>query len=179
MDSINKLTIAALLVLTVITTGMLIQNHISVSRLQGAAASPQFDLQKAYREQIARDTVLYAVVVQSIQEKNFKQAEKLLLEIETSHPDNSQSLIYRAKLQYAQGQIANAIHNYRLAVNNTPDYVDKKTPLYIGNIIMDVISSEARSKLLREKELKPGDKSISIALEDIYYLQRRIAGGCE
>jgi hypothetical protein len=43
---------------------------------------------------------------------------------------------------------------------------------------MDIIS-EARSKLLREKKLKPGDKSISIALEDIYYLQRRIAGGCE
>lgn len=178
MDLINKLTIAALVALTVITTSMLIQNHISVSRARGAAANPQLDMEKAYRELIARNTVLYAGVEQSIQEKKYEQAEKQLLEIETSNPDNSQSLIYRAKMQFAQGQIAKAIHNYRLAVNETPDYVDKKTPLFIGNKIMDIIS-EARSMLLREKKLKPGDKSISIALEDIYYLQRRIAGGCE
>ncbi len=48
----------------------------------------------------------------------------------------------------------------------------------MGDMIMDIIS-ETRSKLLREKKLKPGDKSINVALEDIYYLQRRIAGGCE
>ena len=177
-DLINKLSIAALLALTVVTASMLIQNHIAVSRLQGTIASPQVDLQKFYAEKIAKDTVLYASVVQSLKEKKFTQAEEQLVEIEKSNPDNTQSIIYRAKLQYAQGQAAKAIHSYRLAINKTPDYVDKKTPLFIGKIIMEIIT-EARGKLLREKKLKPGDMSIRMALEDIYYLQRRIAGGCE
>lgn len=178
MDLIHKLSITVVLALTIVTTGMLIQNHLTVTRMQGAVADPQVDLQKFYAEKIAKDTVLYATVVQLLQEKKFAQVEEQLLEIEKSHPDNTQSLIYRAKLQYANGQIASAIHNYRLAVNKTPDYVDKKTPLFVGDKIMEVMS-EARSKLLREKKLKPGDMSVRMALEDIYYLQRRIAGGCE
>lgn len=178
MDLINKLTITALLALTVVTASMLVQNHLTVTSMQGTVADTKIDLQKFYAEKIAADTVLYATVIQLLEEKRYVQVEEQLLEIEKSHPDNSKSMIYRAKLQYEQGEVAKAIHNYRLAVKKTPDYVDKKTPLFIGNKIMAVIS-EARGKLLREKKLKPGDMSIRVALEDIYYLQRRIAGGCE
>ncbi len=178
MDLIHKLTITTLLALTVVTAGMLIQNHLTVTRLKVVSVSPQVNLKQAYAQQIAKDAVLYAPVMQLLEEKKFSQAEEQLLEIQISHPDNSQSLIYGAKLQYAQGQSAATIHSYRLAVDKTPDYIDKNTPLFMGDMIMDIIS-ETRSKLLREKKLKPGDKSINVALEDIYYLQRRIAGGCE
>jgi hypothetical protein len=39
--------------------------------------------------------------------------------------------------------------------------------------------TEGREKFAREKALKPEDKEIKMALEDIYYLQSRLAGGCE
>ena len=178
MDLIHKLSIAALLALTGITASMLIQHHISVQRLQGTVGNPKVELKKVYEQRIARDIEIYAEVVQLLSQKQFAKAGEKLEEIKTSHPENPQSLIYQAQLQYDQGQIAAAIHSYRLAVDNEPDYVDKKTPLFIGNEIMNMVT-EARSKLQREKKLKPGDKSIILALEDIYYLQRRISGGCE
>jgi predicted Zn-dependent protease len=178
MDLIHKLNITALLILTGITATMLIQHHISVQHQQGTAGNPKIELKKAYEQRIASDTALYAEVVQLLAQKQFAGAGKKLEEIKTAHPGNPHSFIYQAQLQYNQGQIAAAIHSYRLAVNNEPDYVDKNTPLFIGNEIMDIIT-EARSKLQREKKLKPGDKNIVLALEDIYYLQRRIAGGCE
>jgi len=178
MDLIYKLTITVLLALTLVTAGMLVQNHLAVTKMQGTVTDPKVDLQKFYADKIAKDAILYGTVEQLLQKKQFDQVDARLLEIEASHPDNVQSLIYRAELQYAYGKSASAIHNYRLAVNKTPDYVDKKTPLYIGDKIMVVID-EARTKLKRERKLKPADMSIRVALEDIYYLQRRIAGGCE
>jgi len=178
MDLIHKLNIGALIALTVITAGMLIQHQISAQSLQGAADNPKVDLKIVYEQRIARDNELYAEVIQLLAQKQSTLAMEKLEEIKKAHPENPQSFIYQAQLQDAQGQIAAAIHSYRLAVDNDPDYVDKKTPLFIGNEIMNMIT-EARSKLQREKKLKPGDKSILLALEDIYYLQRRIAGGCE
>jgi len=178
MDLIQKFTLSALLVLIIVTTGMLIQNHMSVINSPVDTANPQLDLQKIYQQKIADNDILYASVVDFLKQKQFSQADAKLLEIEVSTPNNPQSLIYRAKLQYGLGESALAIHSYRLAIEKSPDYIDKKTPLYMGDEIMDIIS-EARSKLLREKKLKPGDTSIDIAIEDIYYLQRRIAGGCE
>jgi len=178
MDLIHKLSITVLIGLTAVTAGMLIQHQISAQRLQGTVASRQVDLKKVYEQKIAGNNKLYTEVIQLLEQKQSTLAMVKLKEIKKAHPENPQSYIYQAQLQDLQGQIAAAIHSYRLAVDNDPDYVDQKTPLFIGNEIMNMIT-EGRSKLQREKKLKPGDKSILIALEDVYYLQRRIAGGCE
>lgn len=178
MDLIHKLSIVALIALTLITAGMLIQHQVSAQRFQGSIDKQEVDLQKSYEQRIARDKEIYSEVIRLQDQKQFAQAMEKLQEIITAHPENPLSFVYQAQLQDNQGQIAAAIHSYRIAVDNEPDYVDKKTPLFIGDKIMDMIT-EARGKLNREKELKPGDKSINLALEDVYYLQRRIAGGCE
>jgi len=178
MNLIHKLSITALILLSLITTGMLIQHHISTQNQQGAAGKQGVDLQKYYEERIAKDTEIYSDFVILLKEKQYSAAKEKLKEIKAAHPKNPLSSVYLAQLQYEQGQIASAIHSYRLAVDSEPDYVDKKTPLFIGDKIMNLIT-EARSKLSRENKLRPGDKAISLALEDVYYLQRRIAGGCE
>jgi len=114
MDLIQKLTISALLALTLVTAGMLIQNHVSVINSPGATTDPQLDLQKMYLEKIAKNRLLYAPVIEFLRLKQFSQADKQLLAIETSTPTNPQSLIYRAKLQYDQGESAMAIHSLSL-----------------------------------------------------------------
>jgi len=179
MDLIHKLSITALVLLSLITAGMLIQHQVSSRRIQGdAGAHQKVDLKKFYKERIARDAKIFAEVIKLQEQKQFSQAMEKLKEIRAAHPDNPQSFIYQAQLEYAQGQIAAAIHSYRLAVDNEPDYVDKKTPLFIGDTMLSLIN-EARGKLQREKKLKPNDRTILIALDDLLYLQRRIAGGCE
>lgn len=178
MGLIHKLSIAALLALTVITMGMLVQHQIEAKHLQETIGYEVVDLKKSYEERLAKDAEIYGEIVELLEQKQFSPAMEKLQEIKTAHPENPQSFIYEAQLQYGQGQLAAAIHSYRMAVDIDPDYVDKKTPLFISPEIMTLIT-EARGKLSREKKLKPNDKSINLALEDLYYLQRRIAGGCE
>jgi len=178
MDMIHKLTIAVLVLLTAVTLAMLVQHQVSTQRLPGTAANRKVDLKKSYELIIAKNAEIYGDVVELSQQKQFSPAMEKLQEIIAVHPENSMSSVYLAQLQYNQGQIAAAIHSYRIAVDSEPDYVDKKTPLFIGDKIMALIT-EARGKLKREKKLKPNDKAIDLALEDVYYLQRRIAGGCE
>lgn len=178
MDLIHKLSTAALILLSLITIGMLIQYQISTKHLQGAGGNQQVDLKKYYEQRIAQDTKIYSEFVVLLKDKQYSPAMEKLKEIKAAHPKNPLSSVYMAQLQYEQGELAAAIHNYRIAVESEPDYVDKKTPLDIGDKILDLIN-ESRSKLNREKKLRPGDKTIRLALEDIYYLERRIAGGCE
>ena len=178
MQLIHKLSLAALILISLITTGMLIQHQILTQHLHGTAADRKVELKKMYEQRIAQDTEIYSEFVILLNQKQFSPAIEKLQEIKAAHPKNSLSSVYLAQLQYNQGKIAAAIHSYRVAVDREPDYVDKKTPLFIGDKIMDLIN-ESRSKLNREKKLKPGDKTIRLALEDVYYLERRIAGGCE
>lgn len=178
MDLIHKLSIIAIIVLSIVTAGMLVQHQIAIKNDQAANVDQQADLKKSYDQRIAQDTETYKEVTQLVSEKQYSDALKKLEEVKTAHPENPLSSVYMAQIQYGQGKIASAVHSYRVAVDKEPDYIDKKTPLYIGDKIMALIS-EARSKLKREQKLKPGDKTISLALEDVYYLERRIAGGCE
>ncbi len=178
MDFIHKLSVAALISLVIITAGMLVQHQLELQQNAGTTNSPEVDLKKLYTKKIADNKILYAEVIKLLAQRQTTAATAKLAEIKTAHPDNPETFIFQAKLEEKDGRMAAAIHSYRMAVDIEPDYVDKKTPLFIGDGIMEMITS-ARTKLQREKKLKPGDKSINIALEDIYYLQRRIAGGCE
>ena len=82
------------------------------------------------------------------------------------------------RIDLEQGELRETIHNYRRAVEMEADYVDERTPLFIGNEIKKLVT-EGREKFSREKALKPKDKEVRKALKDVYYLQSRLAGGCE
>ncbi len=101
-----------------------------------------------------------------------------LKEIIKKYPENSLSYVYMAQLYLKQGELGDTIHNYRQAVEMEPDYVDERTPRFIGDEIKELVT-EGREKFGREKELRPNDKEVRKALKDIYYLQGRLAGGCE
>ncbi len=178
MDLIQKLSITALVLLSLIAGGMLIQHQMSTQGSAGKGETGKIDIKKYYEKKIARNAEIFAEVIKLQEQKKFTQAMKKLEEIRAAHPDNPQAYVYQAQIEYDQGRIAAAIHSYRTAVDQEPDYVDKKTPLFIGDTMLTLIN-QARGKLQREKKLKPNDRTILIAIDDLLYLQRRIAGGCE
>jgi tetratricopeptide (TPR) repeat protein len=108
----------------------------------------------------------------------YGEAMAELKDIMKKYPDKPRAHVYLAQLYLEQGGLGDAIHSYRQAVEMEPDYVDERTPLFIGDKIRGLVT-EGREKFAREKALKPEDKEIKMALEDIYYLQSRLAGGCE
>ncbi len=178
MDRIHKLTVAAIVALTLVSTAMLVQHEIIRQKQIEMQGDRKEAFIKKYKLKIAKNAKIYKDVTALLEEKKLSEAMTQLEKVMEENPDNPQSLVYKAQIQTAFGKLAEPIHTYRQAVLAEPDYIDKKTPLFIGHQIMKLIL-EARGKLNRELKLKPGDRLIRIAIEDIYYLQRRLAGGCE
>ncbi len=178
MDRLDKFNFILLVVLILVTTGMLVQHELNASKNTEPVLDGKEAMIKQYKEQIARDAVTYKEVVVAKNENRHQDAITMLDEIIRSHPDNPQSYVLKAEIIHEKGQLAKAIATYRIAIEMDPDLVDDKTPIFIGDSVMDLITV-ARGKLNREKKLKPNDKTLALALENIYYLQRRIAGGCE
>ena len=132
----------------------------------------------AYAAQIEADKKIYEAVTSAIEKGLYGEAETKLEGIMQKHPNKPLSYIYLAQLDLKQGRLGDSVHNYRLAVEMQPDFVDKKALLYQGEAITKVVK-EGTDKFQREQKLKPDDKNVKQALKDVFYLQRRLAGGCE
>ncbi len=178
MDWLDKLNITILTGLVAVTLGMLVQHGLAAHQRQDASISTEEKLQQLYRQQVARDTELFKDIRILSDQGKIGQARARLKEIRKAHPGNPHGFVVQARLDLADGSLTDAIANYRRAIDARPEYVDKKTPLYIGKEIEAVVT-EALAKLPRERKLKPDDRRIAAALQNVYYLQRRLAGGCE
>ena len=178
MDWLDKLNITILAALVAVTLGMLLQHGLAARQQGDGAPSAEELLQKAYREEVARDTALFRDVRLLREQGKTRQARARLQEIIQAHPGIPYGYVARARLDLAEGSLTGAITNFRRAIDARPEYVDRKTPLFIGKEIQALVT-EALGKLPRERKLKPDDKEIAMALRNVYYLQRRLAGGCE
>jgi tetratricopeptide (TPR) repeat protein len=175
VDWTDKLSVAAISGLTVITLVMLGNNEIS---RRGNNTGLQVDEGVAYAAQMEADKKIYEEVVSYNEKGMYSEAMTSLKGIMETHPGKSLSYVHLARLDLKQGRLSDSIHNYRRAIDMEPDFVDEKAPLFLGQEITGVVK-EGIDKLQREQKLRPKDEGIKGALKDVYYLQRRLAGGCE
>jgi tetratricopeptide (TPR) repeat protein len=177
VDWLDKVSIVAVAGLIVAAGGMLGNQQINKRHSDNRG---EIDGGKgiSYASQVEVDRQMYSAVT-AYQDKGLHdEAIAELDRIAKNYPGNSLSYMYLAESYLAQGRLADAIRNYRRAVEMEPDYVDKRTTLFRGEELKDVVT-EGILKLEREKKLKPKDDEVKQALKDVYYLQRRLAGGCE
>ncbi|MDY6987467.1 MAG: hypothetical protein SWQ30_05355 [Thermodesulfobacteriota bacterium] len=177
MDWLDKLSIAAIAAIAVITMGMLANQEL-IKRGQDNPGEEAKGQESPYALQMEEDNRLFKEVRAFEEQGLYQEAMVQVEDIMKSYPEKSLSYVYLARLHFKQGELGESIINYRQAVEREPDYVDERTPLFIGDEIKQIVE-EGREKLGREKELKPEDKQVRNALKDIYYLQSRLAGGCE
>ena len=177
MDRFDKFNITILVLISLITIGMLVNQEI-IKRRQGVPGAEAAEMARYYAEQMALNAKIYQEVI-SLKEQGLNdEAMTKLQEVMKTYPGKPQSYVYLAQLSLKSGKLADTIHNYRLAVENDLDYLDKKTPLFIGHEVKELVK-ESLPKFGREKKLKPNDETVRDVLTDLYYLQRRLAGGCE
>jgi tetratricopeptide (TPR) repeat protein len=177
MDWLDKLSIVAIVGFSLITTGMLGNQEITKRRQHNPGTEAKEE-KNSYALQMEIDKKIYQEITSFEKQGLYTEAMAKLKNIMSRYPEKSLSYIYLAQLYVKQGKLGDGFHNYRRAVEMQPDYADDKTPLFIGDKIKELIT-EGREKFGREKRLKPKDKNVSKALEDVYYLQSRLAGGCE
>ncbi|XOF34361.1 MAG: tetratricopeptide repeat protein [Candidatus Electrothrix sp. YB6] len=177
---LDTFTKAALAALVVITTVMLVQHRTAAHYEENAGTDRKEQLEKKYQQRLERDEKIYREVETLLGQKRYRAAADKLQEVQEAYPDNPRSLIYQAQLQYNTGKMMKAIASYREAVDKEPDFVDQNTPLFnvVGKFIVADVK-ESKEKVLREMKLRPNDKEVKKAFDEILYLQRRVAGGCE
>ena len=176
--ALDSLTSLALVLLLVITAVMLVQHGTAAQQEEGAGSSRKELAEEMYKKRLDQDKKIYKEVKRLFGMRQYSAAQKALEKVRKEHPNNPRSFIYQARLCYTTGKTAEAISSYRRAVEQEPDFVDDKTPLFIGKSIMEHLTA-AKEQLLQEKKERPEDTAIQQALDELLALQRRAAGGCE
>lgn len=176
-DPLDLLTKAALGLLAAIMLVMLVQHQLTASPNAAETGGVAGELRRI-EQQLYQEKVLYQEVAALAAQRQHEAALDKLKEVDAAHPDKPRSLLWQAQLQYDLGQIADALASYRQAIDREPGYIDKKSPLFVGKDIKKNVL-EAKDKLQREVTLKPNDPDIKKALNELLYVQRRLAGGCE
>jgi tetratricopeptide (TPR) repeat protein len=177
MDRFDKFNITVIALISLITIGMLANQEIIKRRL-GVDEAEAAEMALYYAEKMALNAKIYQEVISLKEQELYDEAMTKLQDIMKTYPGKPHSYVHLAELSLKSGKLADTIHNYRLAVEKDPDYMDKKTPLFIGHDVKELVK-ESLPKFGREKELKPNDITVKNTLKDLYYLQRVLAGGCE
>jgi len=101
-----------------------------------------------------------------------------LEELERDFPGEAHASILRGALLLEQGAIAEGIKAYVLGVRQNGDYIDERSLLGRHNEIASLIDTQL--PLIKLKvDRNPDSRIWNEALINIYYLQSRLAGGCE
>ena len=174
---LDILTKAALAALTAVMLVMLVQHELAARNSAAVLDSREQELHKI-QQRMELDRKIFHEVAVLFEERQYQQAMEKLKEVQTMHPGSSTALLWQARLAYEEGMIAESLADYRQAVDSEPGFIDRKSPLFVGKRIKEKVD-ESQEKLQREMQLKPNDLSVKKALDDLLYLKRRLAGGCE
>jgi tetratricopeptide (TPR) repeat protein len=171
------LTKAALAVLTAVMLVMLVQHELAARNSATVLDSREQELLKI-QQRMELDSKIFHEIAVFFEQRQYRQAMDKLKEVRATHPDSSTALLWQARLEYEEGMIAESLASYRKTVDSEPGFIDRKSPLFVGQSIKQKVE-ESQEKLQREMQLKPNDLSVKKALDDLLYLKRRLAGGCE
>lgn len=120
----------------------------------------------------------YGPVERLAEEGRVTEALLKLEELERDFPGEAHASILRGALLVEQGAIPEGIRAYVLGVRQNGDYIDERSLLGRHDEIAALVARQlpvAKERVSRS----PQNRSWNATLKNIYYLQSRLAGGCE
>lgn len=120
----------------------------------------------------------YGAVVSMRDRGELQSALLKLEELERELPGEAHGALLRGEILQRMGLIERAIASLALAVRGNGDYIDPASPLNQRDLI--AVAAEQAIPLLRDRlRGQPDDQQAAATLRSAYYLQSRLAGGCE
>jgi len=106
-----------------------------------------------------------------------KDAEVLIAQLKRELPYDARPQVIEANLFWRRQQTLAAMHAFRRAIDLDLDYLDKKSPLFQGKLIRNVVNE---AKEIISAGLKGGvdGERLRAAKKEYYYMLRKLAGGC-
>ena len=173
MDRLDRFSIFAIIIL-LLSSLALMTNHMGEARSD----------RDVYKEEASTTTVVKSAIENEvkaikvlIEGGKLSQAEMLTKELIQEHPHEGEPRIMMGYIFMRKQEPIMAVLEYKEAIDINPDYLDKQTPIFQGKK-MDVAVKEALSEIEKNLGKNPEDALMKKHRKNVYYLQRRLAGGC-
>jgi predicted Zn-dependent protease len=174
MDRLDRFSIWAIVIL-IISSSALISHHSGESN---PSRDSQQKMMALSNTGVISDIENKSREIKSlIENDNLNKADLLVKELIQKYPSEGEPRMLMGDIFMRKQDPVNAILEYKEAVDLNPDYLDKNTPIFQGKKL-NVAVKEAISEIEKKIKADPDNKIIKKYRKDIYYLQRKIAGGC-
>jgi predicted Zn-dependent protease len=132
----------------------------------------------AYQSRVALIRELYGPVESLMQSGQDQAALLKLTEIAKTYPGEAHGEMLQGKIQARLGALDEAVASYAAGVKLRGDYVDKENPLSRRSEISQLVERGLPAVSAR-LALHPDNRTAKATMQQLYYLQSRLAGGCE
>lgn len=143
-----------------------------------AELEQRLEQQIAYQARVDFIKRIYAPVEELRQQQQWTSALLKLKEIARDYPGEAHGLMLKGSILYRQGAIQQALESIAAALKSNGDYVDRNSPLQQRELIKR-IATDGRQQLAERLKQQPDNRALQRGVKDAYYLQSRLAGGCE
>jgi cytochrome c-type biogenesis protein CcmH/NrfG len=174
----DKLLWLALFVLVAALVVILVFSAGSSKPAESKVLDKALERAMTYQSRVALIRELYGPVETLLQAGQDQSALLKLAEIEKTYPGEAHGQILKGGVLARLGAIDEAVASYATGVKLRGDYVDKEHPLSRRTEIGRVVEDGLRTVSVRLAE-NPDNRTARATRQQLYYLQSRLAGGCE
>ncbi|KAF0220884.1 MAG: hypothetical protein FD174_881 [Geobacteraceae bacterium] len=144
----------------------------------GSGLDKAMEREMAYQARVSLLQKLYGPVESLRQTGNLQAALLKLDELARKYPGEAHGYILQGEILRETGALAEAVASYVEGVRLNGEYVDGKSPLSRRKEIRQLVDEGLKDIGVRAKS-HPENRSLAATLKKTYYLQSRLAGGCE
>lgn len=149
-----------------------------------SAAIDSASLDRAMEQELARQAKvtfvekIYQPVIKLRQEGQLQSALLKLDELSVRYPGEAHGAILKGEILLEMGATDGAVSSFVAAVQRNGDYVDKHHPLSRNKEIAQLVERGLR-EIAPRLQAQPDNPALGEQRRQLYYLQSRLAGGCE
>jgi predicted Zn-dependent protease len=177
-DRFDQLMIVSLAMVLVFTGILLASTGPRDDNRALASLNRQLEQEMLYQARVAFIERNFSSVITLRDSGALQEALLKLEELGRKLPGEAHSDLLRGDILLRMGQVDRALTKLASAVRHNADYVDSASPLSQRPLIESAVSEGL--PLVRDRlRSQPDNQSMALVLKDGYYLQSRLAGGCE
>lgn len=149
-----------------------------------SAALDSASLDRALEQELARQAKvtfvekIYQPVSALRQQGQLQSALLKLDELSARYPGEAHGAILKGEILLEMGALDAAVSSFVVAVQRNGEYVDKRHPLSRNKEIAQLVERGLR-EIAPRLQAQPNNPALAEQRKQLYYLQSRLAGGCE
>jgi len=177
-DRFDQLMIASLVVVLLFTAALLAGAGPGENNRAAAVMNRQLEREILYQARVAFIERHYSPVIALRDSGALQEALLKLEELGRTLPGEAHNDLMSGDILLRMGQFDRALPKLAAAVRRNADYVDSASPLSQRALVESAVSEGL--PLVRDRlRSQPDSRIMAQVVKDGYYLQSRLAGGCE